>query len=76
MSELAVDGVPVVVSCRVLKLARQPYYRWLAEPISKSERDPRAELSKRSLAPAAWINDPTRRVKPIDIFRGARIVGT
>ena len=25
------------MSCRVLKLARQPYYRWLAEPISESE---------------------------------------
>lgn len=39
MSELAVDGVPVTVSCRVLKLARQPYYRWLAEPISDGEWD-------------------------------------
>lgn len=32
--ELAVDGVPVTVTCRVLKLARQPYYRWLAHPVS------------------------------------------
>jgi len=32
--ELAVDGVPVAVTCRVLKLARQPYYRWLAAPIT------------------------------------------
>ncbi len=24
--------VPVAVTCRVLKLARQPYYRWLAQP--------------------------------------------
>ena len=32
--ELAVDGVPVTVTCRVLKLARQPYYRWLARPVS------------------------------------------
>lgn len=35
--ELAVDGIPVVVSCRVLGLARQPYYRWLAEPIVDSQ---------------------------------------
>ena len=28
--ELAGDGIPVTVTCRVLKLARQPYYRWLA----------------------------------------------
>jgi len=34
VSELAVDGIPVTVTCRVLKLARQPYYRWLAEPVS------------------------------------------
>ena len=32
--ELAVDGIPVTVTCRVLKLARQPYYRWLAQPVS------------------------------------------
>ncbi len=29
VSELAADGVPVAVSWRVLKLARQPYDRWL-----------------------------------------------
>jgi transposase InsO family protein len=32
--ELAGDGIPVTVTCRVLKIARQPYYRWLAEPVS------------------------------------------
>ena len=32
--ELAVDGIPVTVACRVLKLARQPYYRWLARPVT------------------------------------------
>lgn len=37
MKELANDGVPVVVSCRVLKLSRQPYYRWLRSPVT--ERD-------------------------------------
>lgn len=35
--ELAVDGIPVTVTCRVLKLARQPYYRWLAQPVTNSE---------------------------------------
>ncbi|MGO2633504.1 MAG: IS3 family transposase [Galactobacter sp.] len=39
VSELAVDGIPVVVSCRVLKLARQPYYRWLRRPVSRRELD-------------------------------------
>lgn len=34
MKELAGDGVPVTVACRVLKLARQPYYRWLDQPVT------------------------------------------
>lgn len=37
MKELAADGIPVTVTCRVLKLARQPYYRWLNAPIPESE---------------------------------------
>ena len=35
--ELADDGVPVAVTCRVLKLCRQQYYRWLDEPITDAE---------------------------------------
>jgi putative transposase len=35
--ELAVDGVPVTVTCRVLKITRQPYYRWLAKPVGSAE---------------------------------------
>ena len=34
MKELACDGIPVTVTCRVLGLARQPYYRWLAAPVA------------------------------------------
>jgi putative transposase len=37
--DLAGDQIPVTVSCRVLGLARQPYYRWLAEPVTVSEWD-------------------------------------
>jgi transposase InsO family protein len=37
--DLADDGVPVTVTCRVLKIARQPYYRWLANPVSAAELD-------------------------------------
>ncbi len=37
MKELAEDRIPVAVTCRVLKLARQPYYRWLLDPIAGSE---------------------------------------
>lgn len=35
--ELAADGIPVAVTCRVLNLARQPYYRWLATPVTDAE---------------------------------------
>ncbi len=37
MSELAAVGIPVAVTCRVLKIARQVYYRWLAEPVTDAE---------------------------------------
>jgi putative transposase len=37
--ELADDGIPVTVTCRVLKIARQPYYRWLACPVTAAELD-------------------------------------
>jgi putative transposase len=37
--ELAGDGIPVTVTCRVLKIARQPYYRGLACPVSDAELD-------------------------------------
>jgi transposase InsO family protein len=35
--ELAVDGIPVTVTCRVLQLARQPYYRWLIRSVGARE---------------------------------------
>ena len=35
--ELAADGIPVAVTCRVLEIARQPYYRWLADPVTDAE---------------------------------------
>jgi len=37
VKELAASGVPVAVACRVLKLSRQPYYRWLTVPITDAE---------------------------------------
>ncbi len=37
MRELAGDAIPVAVTCRVVKLARQPYYRWLNHPVTKRE---------------------------------------
>ncbi|MFJ7767514.1 hypothetical protein ACIQ1J_03515 [Streptomyces sp. NPDC097107] len=29
--------VPVAVTCRVLNLARRPYYRWLVSPVTDTE---------------------------------------
>ncbi len=37
VSELADAGIPVTVSCRVLKLARQPYYRWRNAPVRDAD---------------------------------------
>jgi putative transposase len=35
--DLAVEAIPVTVACRVLKLCRAAFYRWLAEPVTDSE---------------------------------------
>lgn len=32
--DLAVEGIPVTVTCRVLKFSTQGYYKWLANPVS------------------------------------------
>jgi transposase-like protein len=37
--ELADDGIPVTVTCRVLKLCRQQYYRWRDRPFTDDELD-------------------------------------
>lgn len=34
----AVDGLPVAVSCRLLGVSRQAFYRWRAHPISDRDR--------------------------------------
>jgi len=39
VTELAADGIPVTVTCRVLKLCRQDYYRWLHEPVTDALLD-------------------------------------
>ena len=55
VSELAGRGVPVAVSLRVLKLAPQPFYRWLQNPVSEAE----VEAAHRANAlHAAHLNDP------------------
>lgn len=39
VTDLAADGVPVTVSCRVLNLCRQQYYRWRDQPMTDAELD-------------------------------------
>jgi transposase InsO family protein len=53
--ELAVDGIPVTVTCRVLNLCRQQYYRWRNAPVTD------AQLEEAWLANAifdAHVDDP------------------
>ncbi|TFC62305.1 transposase, partial [Cryobacterium sp. TMT2-18-3] len=35
--ELAVDGVPVTVTCRVLRFSKQAFYQWKRDPISQRD---------------------------------------
>jgi len=54
--ELAVDGVPVTVTCRVLGFSKQAFYQWRASPVSQRDWDD-AHLTN-----AAWDahhDDPT-----------------
>ena len=37
VTDLAADGVPVAVTCRVLKFSKQGYYRWRASPVTKRD---------------------------------------
>ena len=32
--DLAAEGVPVAVTCRVLEFSKQGYFKWLARPCS------------------------------------------
>lgn len=37
VADLARDGIPVSLSCRVLGFSRQAYYQWAAAPVSDRE---------------------------------------
>ncbi len=53
--DLAAEGIPVAVTCRVLKLSRGHYYRWMAQPITN------VELEEAYRAHALWrahLDDP------------------
>ena len=68
MSELAGDGVPVAVSLRVLKLSRQPYYRWRHQQVTKAEV---VEAYRSNALLDAHLNDPRVRV-PVPGRRSGR----
>ena len=55
MTELAADGIPVTVTCRVLKLCRQDYYRWRDQPVTDALLD-EAHLTNAILD--AHVDDP------------------
>ncbi|WP_231861267.1 IS3 family transposase [Kocuria palustris] len=55
VSELAADGIPVAVSLRVLKLSRQPYYRWRHQQVTKAEV---VEAYRSNALLDAHLNDP------------------
>lgn len=39
VEDLAADGVPVAVACRVLGLSKQAYYAWRANPVCQRDWD-------------------------------------
>ncbi|MCT2180047.1 IS3 family transposase, partial [Kocuria sp. p3-SID1433] len=55
MSEFAADGIPVAVSLRVLKLSRQPYYRWRHQQVTQAEL---TEAYRANALLDAHVDDP------------------
>ncbi|WP_434739332.1 IS3 family transposase [Micromonospora sp. SH-82] len=39
VGDLAADGIPVAVTCRVLGFSKQAYYAWRADPVSRRDVD-------------------------------------
>ncbi len=37
--ELAADGIPIAVTCRVLRFSKQAFYAWKADPVSQRDWD-------------------------------------
>ncbi len=68
VDELAEDGIPVKVACRVLKLARQPYYRWKQRPVGDAgwvqahrvNALVDAHREDRSSVTGSWLTRPAR----------------
>jgi hypothetical protein len=41
--DLAADGIPVAVTCRVLGFSKQAFYAWTARPVSRRDLDALAD---------------------------------
>jgi putative transposase len=39
VDDLAADGIPVAVTCRVLGFSKQAYYAWRANPVARRDLD-------------------------------------
>ena len=71
VSELAADGIPVTVACGVLKLARQPYYRWREDPVTEPSGPERIGSTRcatlistiRPSATGSWPMRPRERLE-------------
>ena len=74
MKELADHGIPVAVTCRVLELARQPYYRWLATPVTSTEAVEAYRAPTRCSTPIVTIPSSDVGYSPTS-KRGRRIDG-
>ena len=37
--DLAADGIPVAVACRVLGFSKQAFYKWRADPVPQRDWD-------------------------------------
>lgn len=79
-SELAVDGIPIAVACRVLKLANPTTDGWLtlsltlseARPIERTRSSMLTTMTRNSATGSSW----TRLVMPVSRWQTARRGGS
>jgi putative transposase len=43
--DLAADGIPVAVTCRVLAFSKQAFYAWLRSPVSQRDSEYRSDTA-------------------------------
>ena len=58
--------VPVALTCRILGIARQPFYRWLTNPITDVEWGEGADRQRRVRRPLVTMNRRTTPDQPTD----------